>query len=320
MILEKNIKISVIMAVFNAEKYLNESIESILAQSFTEFEFIIINDGSNDRSLEIIKSYSDPRIVLLNQNNSGLAKALNNGIKKSKCDFIARMDADDISLLDRFNKQYYFLKHNPEFVIVGSNAIIIDLEGRQIYNSSLPINDYECKKKLPETPFIHPSVMFRKDSFYTAGQYAEQMLTGQDYVLINRMSKLGKFYNIEEPLLKYRIVPNSNSIRSNNNHNKMHVIMSKAINTNNISDDDFYFLKHLIANKDSKNSLNNYYLLLAKKYLWNNYQPKIARMNLTKSFQLNPSFNSLILFIVSFLPSKLISQSYSFIKKLLKFR
>jgi len=309
-----NPKISVVMSVYNAEKYLHEAIESILNQTFTDFEFIIINDGSTDRSLEIIESFKDERIVLINQSNTGLAKALNIGIDKSKSNFIARIDADDIAFHDRLKEQYKLFKENPEYVIIGCNAKTIDIGGNYIYNTSLPINDYECKKKLPETPFIHPSVMFRKDVFYKAGQYPERMLTGQDYVLINRMAKYGKFYNIKEPLMKYRIVPNSNSLRSNKNNNRVHAIMDKAIDNNKISEDDYNFLKFLVKNRNSKDSMLNYYLLLAKKYLWNNYQPKLARKNLSKSFKLNPSLYILMLFLVSFLPSKLILQSYRMLK------
>jgi glycosyltransferase involved in cell wall biosynthesis len=304
------------MAVYNTAKYLHESIDSVLNQTFSDFEFIIINDGSNDKSLEIIKSYSDKRIELINQTSTGLAKALNNGINKSKCKIIARMDADDIAISDRFKIQYEFISRNTEYVIVGSNAEIIDINGRHIYNTSLPIRDKECKNKLPENPFIHPSIMFRKDAFNKAGQYSEKMLTGQDYVLINRMSKYGQFYNIETPLIKYRIVPHSNSQRSNNSNDNVRVkeIMDKAIDHNNISDVDYNFLKILVKNNNTQDNILNYHLLLAKKYLWNNYQPKLARINLSKSLKINSSFYIFALYLVSYLPSKMIYLSHKFIR------
>ena len=312
--MSQRIKLSVVMSVFNAELYLKLAMESILNQTFTEFEFIIINDGSSDDSLKIIESFNDERIVLINQTNKGLAMALNNGIEKSRSGLIARMDADDIAMPDRLMHQYNFMCQNPEYVVIGCNATIIDIEGNYVYNSSLPINDYDCKMRLPDSPFIHPAIMFKKEAFYKAGQYPVQMITGQDYVLINRISKFGKFYNTKEALLKYRLVPNSNSLRDNKDNNRVRSIMNKAISDNKISDDDYNFLKFITKNRNSKDSMLNYYLLLAKKYLWNNYQPKLARKNLSKSFQLNPGFHTLMLFLVSFLPSKLILQSYKIMK------
>jgi len=310
------IKISVVMAVYNAEKYLNESIDSILNQTFTDFECIIINDGSTDNSLNIIKSYKDDRIVLINQKNTGLAKALNNGIRIAKSDYIARMDADDIMLSDRLKEQYYYLRQNPEYIVVGCNASIVDVDGNYVYTSSLPINDNECKKKLPDSPFIHPAIMLKKDAFYKAGQYSEQMLTGQDYVLINKMAKYGKFFNLKESLMQYRIVPNSNSLRSNKSNMRVREIMDKAIDDNTILEDDYSFLRSLINNRNPQESIINYHLLLAKKYLWNNHQPKLARKNLSKSFKLHPSLYIFILYLISFLPSKIILKFYKKIKSI----
>ncbi len=312
--MSQKIKISVVMSVFNAELYLKLSMESILNQTFTEFEFVIINDGSTDDSLKIIESFNDERIVLINQTNKGLAIALNNGIEKSRSGLIARMDADDIAMPNRLMHQYKFMDQNPEYVVTGCNATVIDMEGNYVCNSSLPINDSECKMRLPDSPFIHPAVMFKKEAFNKAGRYPVQMLTSQDYVLINRISKFGKFYNTKEALLKYRLVPNSNSLRDNKESKRVRFIMNKAISDNTISEDDYNFLKYITKNRNSKDNLINYYILLAKKYLWNNYQPRLARKNLSKSFQLNPSFYTVMLLLVSFLPSKLILQSYKVMK------
>jgi glycosyltransferase involved in cell wall biosynthesis len=130
--------ISVVMPVYNAAQYLREAIDSILNQTFRDFEFIIINDGSTDRSLEIIQSYNDDRIRLINQKNTGLAKALNNGIAIAKSDFIARMDADDISIPERLTSQFSFLESNVDVVAVGSNAEVIDKEGNHVYCTAQP--------------------------------------------------------------------------------------------------------------------------------------------------------------------------------------
>ena len=307
-------KISVIMSVYNGEKYLREAIDSILNQTFKDFEFIIINDGSIDKSLEIIQSYNDDRIKIVNQGNTGLAKALNNGIAISKSDFIARMDADDIAYPERIQKQYEFLLGNPDYIIVGSNAKIIDKAGYFVRDSNLSTTDEEMKGMLPSTPFIHPSVMFRKNIFYKAGQYPEYMLKAQDVVLFNSMTKYGKFANIPEHLMQYRIVPTANTARAGTISERFNKILSKAIEHNKISDDDFAYLKTITSNRNSKERSANYHLYLAKKYLWNNYQPKLARINLIKS--LNNKFNLICLFyyLVSFMPGRVIKSLYELLK------
>lgn len=308
----KTPKISVVMSVYNGEKYLREAIESVLNQTFTDFEFIIINDGSTDRSLEIIQSYDDDRIVLINQENTGLAKALNNGIGISRSDFIARMDADDIAYPQRIQKQYKFLLSNPDYIIVGSNAKTIDKDGYFVRNSNIVTTDEEMKGMLPNTPFIHPSVMFKKKIFYEAGKYPEYMINfGEDLVLFNRMAKYGKFANIPEKLLQYRIVPTANSTRDSKISERFNKILSKAIEHNKISDDDFAYLKTITSNRNSKERLANYHLYLAKKYLWNNYQPKLARSNLIKSLKIQIRGTSIFYYFVSFLPGELIKKLYA---------
>ena len=119
-------KVSVVMSVFNQEKYLPIAIESILNQTYTDFEFIIVNDGSNDSSNDIILGYKDKRIILIEQENTGLPVALNLAISKTKGDFIARMDSDDISHPSRLKKQLEHLKQNPEMDLIGSSVRIID--------------------------------------------------------------------------------------------------------------------------------------------------------------------------------------------------
>jgi glycosyltransferase involved in cell wall biosynthesis len=309
------VEVSIVMSVYNAERYLREAIDSILTQTFSNFEFIIVNDGSTDNSLQIIESYKDERIVLLNQENTGLAKALNKGIDFSKGRFIARMDADDISLPTRLQKQYDFLKRNPEYIAVGSSAIIIDVNGNYIFTSFIATTDDEAKKNLPKTPFYHSAVMFQKKEFLKAGKYCEAMLKSQDTVLFNRMAKYGKFYNIKEPLLRYRIVPTANSTRSNYGRDRFLTILEKAIKKNEISNEDKLFIDKAFEKRNSTYRLSNYYLFLAKKYLWNNYNPKIARENIFLSIKINLTLSALLLYLFSFFPERIICEIYKRSKK-----
>jgi glycosyltransferase involved in cell wall biosynthesis len=132
-------RISVVMSVYNGEKYLRQAIESILQQTYTDFEFIIIDDGSTDSSREIIQSYDDKRIrLVINEQNIGLTKSLNKGIRLAKGEFIARMDADDISLPQRFEKQVAYLDSHPEVGVLGTYANIIDHRGKIINNIIFP--------------------------------------------------------------------------------------------------------------------------------------------------------------------------------------
>ena len=303
------IKISVVMSVFNADKYLRDAVESILGQTFTDYEFIIINDGSTDRSLEILESYKDDRIVLINQSNSGLPKALNIGIDRSKSDYIARMDADDISLPQRLEKQYSFMIANPDCILVGSNAIVIDMNGEYVFTTSNKITDHEIKKNLPKLSFLHSSVMFKKKSFYSAGKYCESMLKGQDTVLFNRMVHFGKFYNIKEPFIKYRVVPTANSVKEKLKK-RFSDIQKTAIKNNILSQEDENYLKKILFNRSKTKNYGNYFFYMAKKYLWNNYKPKLARMNLILAFKNNLRFRAVILYIFTFLPENIITVLY----------
>lgn len=196
--------ISVIMPTYNADKYLRESIESILGQTYTDFEFIIINDGSTDQTKQIIESYQDPRIRLINHNyNQGLVKSLNQGIKLARGQFIARMDADDIASPARFQIQLDYMNSDPQVGVCGS---WIKVFGSQNYLWRTPITHERITTKLLfESSIAHPTVMIRKSvfdkyelSYDQAYEYAE------DYALWVEMAKHSQLANIPKVLLKYR--------------------------------------------------------------------------------------------------------------------
>lgn len=200
-------KISVIMSVYNCEKYLKQSVDSILNQSYKDFEFIIINDGSTDRSREILESYKDDRIRLFNNKNKGLTKSLNEAIRYSNGKYIARMDADDISLPERFKKEINFLDSNRDIVMCGTWADFIDENGKLLREFKRPVTDKEIKREIIfHNPFIHPSVMMRKTVFNEIGFYDESFRYAQDYELWTRIVTKFKTANIPEKLLEYRLL------------------------------------------------------------------------------------------------------------------
>ena len=207
-----NPDISVVMSVFNGGDYLRKSIESILNQSYLNFEFIIIDDGSTDTSLEIIKSYKDNRIVLINRKNKGFITSLNEGIEKSKGKYIARMDADDISFPSRLEKQFDFIEKN-NLDICGGHYLLINKNGKINGLNVVPTSHKMCTLSLFfKVPFAHPSVMIRKqfldENSLEYGQSSYKI--AEDLDLWLRMHRCGaRFGNVDSVVLKYRILGDS---------------------------------------------------------------------------------------------------------------
>lgn len=195
--------VSVILPVYNAQKYLSKAIESIVDQSYQEIELIIINDGSTDDSLDIIKKYLelDSRIKLITRKNKGLVYSLNEGVKKSKGAYIARMDADDISLKDRIKKQVNILDSKPDIDIVGCHYKLINQYDELTGIIYVPIKRDDILFSLCyTTPAAHPSIMLRR-SLFDIQQYEEDPV--EDYLLWTKLYNKNIF-NIDEPLLLYR--------------------------------------------------------------------------------------------------------------------
>jgi len=191
-------KVSVIMAAYNEENNISKAIESILNQSFKDFEFIIINDGSTDGTEEIVKKYqyNENRILLIAKENTGLADSLNLGIKNSRSDFIARIDADDIADEKRLEIQVNYLESNPEIALVGSWCYLINLSNNIKKECKPPTKDKDIRKYMQkDNPFIHSSVMFSKYAIEKVGYY-NLIKVMEDYDLWIRIAKNYKVANI----------------------------------------------------------------------------------------------------------------------------
>lgn len=216
------------MPVFNNEEYLKGSIESILKQTYDNYEFIIVNDGSTDSSETIIENYQkqDDRIILLTQDNQGITKSLNKGIKNSKGKYIARMDADDICDPKRFEFQLQFLEKYPNTDIVGSMVSLISEKGEVIrLLDDLPLEDYQIKWHLIfGTPLIHPALMIRKCIFVKNGYYNDRLNFAQDIEFWRRISSRVRFYNIPKILFNLRIHNQSTSSMFQNEQNSVREI------------------------------------------------------------------------------------------------
>ena len=204
------ISVSIVMPVYNGERYLKEAIESILNQTYRDFEFIIINDASTDKSEEIIKSFNDPRIVYIkNDKNLGQAEALNKGIRSVRGLYVARMDQDDVSLLERIAVQLKHMEDNKETAILGTRIQEIDKDGRVMQRPLLPDRPNVKARlffaRLAGWPSIaHPTVMIRKEIFDKIGYYDPKYRICQDYDLWLRAVRRYRIENIPEVLLNYR--------------------------------------------------------------------------------------------------------------------
>ncbi|NMC36408.1 glycosyltransferase [Candidatus Beckwithbacteria bacterium] len=200
--------VSVIMPAFNAQDYIKEAIESILSQTFTNFEFIIIDDCSNDKTSQIIKSFHDSRIIYLkNPSQLGLAKSLNKGLHLAKGIYIARMDADDISDSKRFELQVKKMEEDKQLALLGTWFKMIDHSGKTITICQTPTDYKQIVTSLKTSnQFAHGSVMIRKKCLKKVGFYQTNLLA-EDYELWLRISKAYKVANLPKTLYSWRLIP-----------------------------------------------------------------------------------------------------------------
>ncbi len=202
-------KVSVAMPVYNCERYVAQAVESILTQTFADFEFLIVDDGSTDKSRTILETYAarDARIQLVSRPNTGLLVALNEMLGRARGEYVARMDSDDVALPLRFERQVRYLDEHPECVLAGSRVLIIDPDGDaltmlgQALSHEQIIDDFLANRG---QIIYHPAVMFRRQIVMDIGGYDEKMLEAEDWDLFLRVAEVGRIINLPEPLLKYR--------------------------------------------------------------------------------------------------------------------
>jgi glycosyltransferase involved in cell wall biosynthesis len=311
--------ITVLMPAYNAAPYIGMAIESILAQTFTDFEFLIINDGSKDDTLSIIQSYNDPRIKLINQQNKGLIDTLNDSIKLAEGKYIARMDADDICLPHRLQVEYDFLEANPDYVLVGSDADIIDKDGNFLLKLTPVAYEHEeiAARVDEKCPFNHPSVMFKKQAVIDAGYYPKNALSFEDHLLWKEMLMIGKVKNLNEVLVHYRFNPESVTIDEKWRGKEFVEIRKRSIHNGTVTEEDGQRLKEIISGQNlAEYKQASYYALVGKKYLWNNPNGKLARQHFAEAIKHYPgNKESYILYMFSYLPAVIRRGLYKLLKK-----
>ena len=203
--------VSVLMPVYNAERYVGEAVRSILGQTFAEFEFVIIDDGSTDRSGELLAALAadDPRIRLIRRSNTGYLRALNEGLALCSGELVARMDADDVALPERFERQVRYLREHPECLAVGCGMLRIDADGDLICEEPTPTGHEEIEARLLKGlgALPHPGAMIRREALVALGGYREEYYGVEDHDLWLRLAERGRLANLPEPLIKFRTHP-----------------------------------------------------------------------------------------------------------------
>jgi glycosyltransferase involved in cell wall biosynthesis len=222
------VKISVLMPVFNGEKYVAEAVDSILNQTFTDFEFIIVNDGSTDATSNILAGYDDKRIKLVSLEHEGLVYCLNKGVELSKGKYIARMDSDDIAFPERLQVQYDFMESHPEIGICGTNYKVLS-NNLSKYTSRLPANDTDIRAQMFFHPvFCHPTVLLKKDVMEKSDlKYDKDFFGAEDYRLWIDVMDHTQGAIIPDILLHYRIHSMNVTVQNNKNFDSKINLLSK---------------------------------------------------------------------------------------------
>ncbi len=275
--MDKNVKpkISVLMPVYNGEKYVKEAVDSVLNQSFKDFELIIVDNHSTDNTVNIIKSYTDPRIKIIeNSENKGLIGSLNIGLKECSGTYTARLDHDDIALPHRFETQFKFMDTHPEIDLVGSWTECIDTKGKSFKISRNPSNPMVIKYELLfNNVMFHSSIFFKTELIKSNGGYSTDFVHSEDYELYSRPNKELACSNIQEVLFKLRI--HSDSITgSNDSQQTVHInALNVAFRNMNqyitLSREDFDMIKIVLIIKKPNPKISLFTLFYAQKILKN---------------------------------------------------
>ena len=248
--------LSVILCTYNDERYIAETIKSVLAQSFCDYEFIIWNDGSTDSTEQIVQSFSDNRIRYYYHENVGLGKALQLACEQANGVYIARIDGDDICLPARFKKEIDFLKSNPDYVLVSGQMQYIDEDGKSIGSTFICTPDFIVRRRLPHSSTIcHPASMFRKSAYAQCGGY-DALRFMEDHVFFQRLLKYGKVRILPDVLIKYRV--RNGSLTQSSIDNPYSRILadyrSKMVQDNNVVPEDVELYNQLFLLGRNSNS------------------------------------------------------------------
>ena len=204
------------MAVHDGERHLRDAVDSVLAQSLRALELVVIDDGSTDATAQILSRYaaSDPRVVVRGQRNAGRTASLNRGFALARAPLVARLDADDVAMPDRLERQRTFLASHPETALVGGAVRLIDAGGRPFGDTRYPQSDGEIRRAFAyTTPFVHSAVMLRRETFERVGGYREAFTESEDLDLWLRIAESHAMANLPELVVQYRMHAGQATVR-----------------------------------------------------------------------------------------------------------
>jgi glycosyltransferase involved in cell wall biosynthesis len=301
--------ISIVMPIYNCAEYLSEALRSVLNQSFTDFEIIIIDDGSADEPEKIVRSFNDARIRWYQCDHAGLVHQLNFGLQQASGEFIARMDGDDVMIHHRLEVQIKFLRSNPSVGVLGSSYIAITQQGQRDRIYRFPLSDREIKDAFPVyNPISHPSVMYKRSLVLEVGGYREQYFTAEDFDLWLRLLDRTGFANIDEPLLLKREQNSSVTLQQQTRTKNIHLTLAKD------------YIQHKKNLTSDKHQLFEWNLKLAKcEYYYGSIS--IARIMFAKLFLSKPFHLVVVRYLLTTLIREDIkndlshSRFYKFMKK-----
>ncbi len=311
--------VTVLMPAYNAGRYIGEAVRSVLGQTFADFEFLIINDGSTDDTAAILASETDPRIRVISRPNTGLITSLNEGLAAARAPLIARMDADDVCLPQRLAVQHAFMNAHPAHVLIGSDVIYTDREGRDILRINAGgYSDADLRARFYDRcPFFHPSVMFRREAVRVAGGYPAGALLFEDWLLWKSVMELGTAEVLPEVLVRMRLNPESVTIDEKWRGPEFTAIRSRALERGAVTPEEAARLEEIVRSQDFKAFKEaSYYVLVGKKYLWDNPQPARARAAFAEAIRRYPGqLSSYLLWAAALLPKGWMRAAYNRLKR-----
>lgn len=302
--------VTVLMPAWNAARYIGEAIRSVLAQDYTGFELLVVNDGSTDDTARIVESFGDPRVRLLTTDHNGIVYALNTGLGRARGKYIARFDADDICLPGRLRKQAEFLDAHPDHVCCGSDAEYITENGEPLFHFRCAGHtDAEIRHRLySHCPVIHSAAMYRKQEVLMAGAYPAGTGNFEDHLLWVRLSSLGKFHNLPEPLIKVRFNPGSVTIDEKWRGARFRQLKQRIIRRGSVTAKESAALASILEGQDTeKYKRASYHALCGKKFLVDNHCPGKARVHFSRAIRIRPArLDNYAFYLLSFLPGRVI--------------
>lgn len=224
--------LTVLMPVYDAERFVFAAVESLLRQTHTDFELLVFDDASRDRSAAIVESFHDPRIRLLRKPHAGHTVWLREGVERARGAFVARMDADDVAQPQRFERQLDFMRRNPDCVAVGAEVLLMDPDGRPLGEQGVSLAHEDIVSELllgRGGAIVHPVAMFRREALIAVGNFRPEAEPAEDLDLYLRLAEKGRLANLPDTLLHYRLhLQKVSSARAGEQRRKIRAVVREA--------------------------------------------------------------------------------------------